>query len=178
MRIFLILLVMFFIKGCTQNVQNSPYNSERTPDGIMHQVAMQLKREKNLIPCGSGGGNGEMNKVRMLYLAFNYYKEMDIEEARTLLIEASNIFLKTINEDAGIQSHLVNYPFQPKNIEMTICFFKPNKKDVNFEKLNIISLRSGKIKYKINNPITKFLETILIETYEEAEEKVNKTKVI
>jgi hypothetical protein len=138
---------------------------------LKYKAAIQIKKEKNLQPCGSGGGGVE--KIRMLYLAFDYYKQIDVEEARELLIDAGNLFLKLINEDEQIRPYLQNYPFLPKNIEMAIFFKNPDGSEVDSGKLSILVLsKNEKLRYEINDPETNHLITIHSETYQEASEKL------
>lgn len=84
----------------------------------MYRVAVQLKKEKDLHPCGSGGGM--MDQIGMLALSFNYYKEIDIDTGRDLLMTTGKLLLNSVNEDERIRPYLENYPFLPKNIEIRI----------------------------------------------------------
>ncbi len=121
MRFFLFLIASIFITGCMQNSSVIDYISSpksQLANEISKQVALQLKKEQDLYPCGFGGGM--MNQIRMLALSFNYYKPINIEQGRELLMAAGSLFLKTINEDERIRPYLDTYPFQPKNIEIRI----------------------------------------------------------
>jgi hypothetical protein len=98
MRVILLFLLIF-ITGCDppRSVDNPHKSSERTLiNEVTNQTFIQLKMEKGLYPFGTGGGGG-VNQIRMLALSFRYYKEIEIEEARELLMAAGTLFLKNIN---------------------------------------------------------------------------------
>jgi hypothetical protein len=171
MRLVFNLLILVFTVSCTQN--NSKISYEPNPsleariNEISDQVAQQLKREFDLQPCGFGGGT--MNGVRMLALSFDYCKPMHLEQARKVLIEAGSLFLKAINDDEIIRPNLVNFPFEPKNIEIRIFFYPPKEIQIlSSEKLIVASLTEGVLRYKIDHPQNNSLLTICSETYDEA----------
>ena len=168
--LILLIVISFFQFSCTQN------NLEYTPKSqlaneISNRVALQLKKERDLYPCGFGGGM--MHQIRMLALSFNYYKPVEIEQARELLFSAGSLLLKTINENEQIRPYLDTYPFQPKNIEIRIFLKAADKFAIEDEKLCGISMLDGILEYEIHDPKTKKLTTIYSETYEEAMEKLN-----
>jgi hypothetical protein len=170
MRYLLFLVaIIFFLTSCSQNSLEDtciPNSKSQLANEISNRVALQLKKEQELYPCGFG--SGMMNQIRMLALSFNYYNPIDIEQARELLIAAGNLLLKTINENEQIRPYLDTYPFQPKNIEIRI-FLKPlGSFDIEGKKLCGISMLDGILEYEIHDPETKKLTTIYSETYEEA----------
>jgi hypothetical protein len=114
-----------------------------------------------------------MDKIRMLALSFNYNKQIEIEEARELLIYAGNIFIHTVNDDKRVHQYLLNYPFLPENIEIRIFLHKKNGSEFGGEKLSVISMNEGILKYKIVDPTTQLLTTIYSETFDEALVKIN-----
>jgi hypothetical protein len=171
--LFLVAIV-FSLVGCTQNsLENTyiPNAKSQLVNEISNRVALQLKKEQELYPCGFG--SGMMNQIRMLALSFNYYNPIDIEQARELLIAAGNLLLKTINANEQIRPYLDTYPFQPKNIEIRIFLMTSNGSSVDPEKLYIVTMTDNILRYKIEHPETKKLTTIYSETYEEAIEKLN-----
>jgi len=150
--------------GCTQNVSDKKM---ALANDLRKQVAAQLKTDKELYPCGSGGQM--MDEIKMLALSFNYYKDIDIPEARKLLVESVNTFTQTINNEKRIHPYLNNYPFTPKNIELRIFIYKKGTVDINPGHLSIVSIIGGNLRYKMNDPENKFsLITIHSESYEEA----------
>jgi hypothetical protein len=176
MRLCLFLIASIFIAGCMQNTSETDYPSSpksRLANEISKQVALQLKKEQDLYPCGFGGGM--MHQIRMLALSFNYYKPVNIEQGREMLMAAGSLFLKTINENDEIRPYLDTYPFLPKNIEIRIFLMSSDGSLVDPGKLYVISLIDDVLRYQIDHPETKKLTTIYSETYEEAAEKLNLT---
>lgn len=133
---------------------------------IRQKVALQLKKEKGLVPVGIG--SGMMDQIRMLALSFDYYKPVTIEEGRELLIAALNTFVDAVNAEERIHPYLQNYPFTPKNIEIRIFIFREGRKDLPFGELHCLSSINQKLEYETREPSPIFLRKILVETYEEA----------
>src|ERR1700722_17525785 len=119
MKPILFVFFLIFITGCVENTPENNYSPKsRLINEISIKAAMQLKREKNLRPCGFG--SEAMHQIHMLALSFDYYNQITVEEARDLIITSGNLFLKKINEDERIRPFLNNYPFLPENIEIRI----------------------------------------------------------
>ena len=172
MKPILFVFFLIFITGCVENTPENNYSPKsRLINEISIKAAMQLKREKNLRPCGFG--SEAMHQIHMLALSFDYYNQINIEEARDLIITAGNLFLKKINENEQIRPYLNKHPFLPKNIEIRIFLYKKNSSNLEIDDLKIISLTEGIIRYKVGAPKGKFFETILTETFDEATAKLN-----
>jgi hypothetical protein len=176
MKILFLLLSVIFISGCEKpslfDDYDYEYNKTRLANEITLKVAMQLKKEKSLHPCGIGGG--AMDKIRMLYLAFDYYQETEIEEARKLIIDAVDLFLNTVSEDERVRPYLVQFPFQLENIEMRIFFTNPNGSKIETpQKIWVVAFADAELRYQINDLSKNILESNYIETYAEAKEKLN-----
>ncbi len=162
---------LIFLVGCNfEPEEPRKPTKQETAIAVRNRTAHQLKVENNLIPCGSG--SQMMNQIEMLALAFDYFQPLDIDSARPLLITAADKFLKEINEDESIRPYLSNYPFEPKNIEIIMYLYQPNRTIVPDGDLTVIDLEQGKCRYKINGPDDRF-HTILEETYEDAVMKIN-----
>jgi hypothetical protein len=176
MRVILLFLLIF-ITGCDppRSVDNPHKSSERTLiNEVTNQTFIQLKMEKGLYPFGTGEGGG-VNQIRMLALSFRYYKEIEIEEARKLLMAAGTLFLKNINSNEQIRPYLKNDPFRPGNIDIAIFVQKPNGSEPDLDKLTLIEMTDGMLKYSIRSSETGRLTKVCKETYAEAEIKLGKT---
>jgi hypothetical protein len=119
-----LVIIAFLLAGCDISLPpdyqpdlKSHYASE-----ITNRFSVQLRDEMQLYPCGTGGGC--MDNIRMLALSCDYYKEIDIEEARQLLVQAGILFLKTANENEKARPYFANYPFGLKNIEIRFFIAK------------------------------------------------------
>jgi len=168
LRLLLILMLAIFIVGCQQKRPNWHQYSidEKLANEIMAKAAAQLKIEKSLCPCGSGGQM--MDEIKMLSLSFNYYKEIEIKEGRALLITAVDTLLSAINADPRIHPYLCNSPFEPKNIEIRIFLRNPDSSQMASGKLSAISALGAILEYQVNDPSTPLFKTIYKETYDEA----------
>ena len=176
MKFFFILGL--FICGCTQGIQQKYAVSEKEQiaDHVIHQVALTLKKEKGLQVIGTGGGM--MHEIHMLALSFEYNQLLDASEGRVLMTSAINTFLSAINTDEKIRPYLLNYPFEPDDIELRIFLTKPDRSQVPLGQLCLISSTQGVFHYKIHDPTTAHLVTAYEETYQEALDKlaVNSTE--
>jgi hypothetical protein len=172
MKMVLLLFIIIFTTSCVFNDPNTTYTpnlKEVLANQISKEVAIQLKKDKELYPCGFGGGTSD--KIRMLALSFNYYKEIEIKEARELLMTAGNLFVNKINDNERVRPYLKNYPFMLKNIELRIFLQNKNGSEFGADKLSAISMIEGILEYDIRSPDTHLFTTIYTETFEEAIEK-------
>jgi hypothetical protein len=162
--IFAVIVCSCEVKGPRQNYKNN--EKQKYANEIQHKVANQLKRDFGLIPFGSGARM--MYQIEMLHLAFQYAKPANIDCARSLIIAAVEEFIAAINADERIRLYLANYPFESKNIEVTIFFLEPNHKPVVDGKLCMVDAQGGFVTYKIDELATNRLKTIHRESFEEA----------
>lgn len=137
-------------------------------DELLLRTLVQLRDEYKLVPYGTGGGM--INEIHCLALSFLYYKELNIEEGRKLLITAAKIFLDNINNNEPIRKYLNHYPFQPRSIELRIFLRKPDRSKCDSDTLCIIAMIEGEIKYEVVHEDR--LITVYRESFEEAAEKV------
>lgn len=173
MRHCLFLLLIFLITGCTLEDLNpiyKPSEKKKLADEIRTKVTTKLKREKDLHPCGSGGGM--MHEIKMLALSFDYYKQIDIDEARELLIIAVNEFVDAINADEKIRPYLYHYPFEHRKVEIRIFIRNPDGSRVENGKLCVVSAIESILEYSTHDPDDRLLN-IHEETYEEALKKIS-----
>ncbi len=133
---------------------------------VRNHTILELRAKKNLVACGEG--SGMMGQIRMLAISFDYYNEVDIDQARDLLMTASTVFLRNINAKEKIRPLLQNYPFEAKNIEIRIFLLKPDGSKPNIGNLSVASMVKGSVAYKVISPETKRLEIIYKETFDEA----------
>lgn len=169
---YLGLLVILLLTGC--DVVDPTYTHCFDPKShyaneITNKVAVQLRDDMQLYPCGTGGGC--MYNIRMLALSCFYYQEIDIEEARKLLIQAGILFLKTANENEKARPYFANNPFGLKNIELRFFIQKKTGVEYSREKLSIISLIDGILCYQISPSLPELI-TIYEETFAEAAAKL------
>ncbi|MFA6118867.1 MAG: hypothetical protein WC688_03015 [Parachlamydiales bacterium] len=137
---------------------------------LLLKTTNQLEKEKQVKFSGFGGSSD--NGLTMLSLSFETDKDYDIPTGRELIVYCAEEFLKNINSDEKIRPYLQNYPFDSKNIKVSI--YPQNKNNLR-NKLEIISFSHGKIKY-YNYDENKNLKIIYEENYEDALNIVQKQK--
>jgi hypothetical protein len=167
------LIAAIFLCGCVENkldIDCKKNIKSRLVNEIGNRVFIRLKEDKNLHLCECGGRM--MDQITLLHLGFDYFKQINIEEARELLVKASVLFLKIINEDEQIRPFLKNFPFLSTNIEIRIFLHTSYNSQLDSKQLCVITLLNGYLHYKIHNPETSLLTTIYTETFEEAIEKL------
>jgi len=140
---------------------------------ITNRVAVQLRDDMQLYPCGTGGGC--LYNIRMLALSCNYHKEIEIGEARQLLVKAGILFLKTANEHEKARPFFANNPFGLKNIELRFFLQRKDGSEFGPDKLSCICLLDGKLTYDIMPTINRPFITVYEETFEEAANKLGIT---
>lgn len=175
MRFVFALLIIAFSFSCNK-YNYKPSSKELLADEILKSSAIKLRKEKDLRLIGTGGGM--MHEVRMLALSFKYYKPVDIEKGRELLVAATNTLADEVNANTEIRKYLKNYPFGPQNIEIRIFLQKPNGSDVDPEELSVIAMLEGNLDYEIDSPETKLFKRVYEETYEEALTKLNEKSAV
>jgi len=173
-RLFICMLLTVVVTACDgPNVEVKIFHSPDSllVDQISGEVFKQLLREKNLIPIECGGRM--MNQITLLHWGFDYRKEIDIPEARELLITVTDRFLQAFNENEHIRPYLATYPFTAENVEVRIFLQNPNGSLLRPGILHVVANIEGELDYLIENPETERLQTILMESYAEAKAKLN-----
>lgn len=107
--------------------------------------------------------------IEMLAMSFNYYQEIDLNSARSLIIYSVNEYLSDINNNKEIKPYLSNYPFTSKNIETRIFIYGPDRRKLPPEKIGYISSRDGILRYYTRSDDD---HPICTETYDEALGKI------
>ncbi len=173
MKIIVLLFAVLFIASCgsTRNESSTLPSKQILANRVRNKTIHDLKKEKELYACGAGARI--MNQIKVLSLSFNYYKEIDIEKSRELLLFAGNVFLNNINSDEQIRSYLNNYPATPENIGVIIFIKNPDGSLTEKNKFTAATMLDGIFCYYIRSPETGHLKMVYEETYEEAVSKAN-----
>ena len=174
MKMFLFcLLATLCICGCERYAPSDPNEKQKLINEVRQKAAKKIYKDLGLIPCGTGAQ--AMDQIKMLHLAFDYRKPVDIKTGRELLVAAVQIFAQEINANPEIRPYLDNYPFEPKNIRIWIFLKNPDGSNIEPEKLCVICATQGILEYENKNPETCRLTTIYKETYEEALQKIQES---
>ena len=174
MRRFLSLILLLLLSNCAENPaidSFKPSPKSKLVNEISNPIFKQLLLEKKLLPCDCGGRM--MDQITLLHWGFDCYREVGLNEARELLVAAANQFLAAFNADERIRPYLATYPFGPENVEIRIFIYAANGSLITKPNaLHVVACRSGRLDYMVRHPETDRLETILLETFEEAEAKL------
>src|SRR5690348_9149685 len=98
----LVLFMFVSVFGCSSFRDQIP-DYERIADKITNRTAEKLKKEKKIILIGIGGRM--MDDIQMMAMSFNYYQEVNLEQARELLIYAVNEYLSDINNNQDVRPY-------------------------------------------------------------------------
>ena len=167
---FFLFGVLATMLSCSSFTSQEP-DYEKIADKITVKTAKKLEEEKGLILIGIGGRM--MHDIQMMMMGFNYYHEVDIDNARHLLVDSVEEYLSAINASEEVRPYLHEYPFTAQNIEINIYFYKPDKHEVPLGKIMIAAAEKGKLIYYIDEPETYALKRICEEPYEDALKAVN-----
>ena len=170
MRYFFALL-MLIVVSFAFGYSFTPYKmseKQKIVNRLRKETAKKLQKKKNLVLAGTGGQM--MYDIEMLAMSFNYYQEVDLENARELIVYAMNEYLADINNSEKIRPYLSTYPFTSKNIDITIFFYGPDRYKLPPEKIGLVASHHGVIEYYTrldrDHPICE-------ESYDEALSKVD-----
>lgn len=173
MKFIIILLLLIIIASCDPPYNEYiPYlpNKQSQANEVRNQAFVQLQRDKELYPFGIG--SQMMNQIEMLGLYFQYYKEINIDEARELLMTAATVFLDVINKNEHIRPFLSCFPFKPNNIEIQIYLTNLDGSQMPPEKLCVATMTNGVLEYMANQAGTHRSLTIYTETFDQADSKL------
>jgi hypothetical protein len=140
----LVLFMFVSVFGCSFFRDQMP-NYEKMADKTTGRTAEKLKKEKRLILIGIGGRM--MDDIQMMAMSFNYYQEVNLEQARKLLIYVINEYISDINNDQDVRPYLHEYPFTSKNVEIRIFIYGPDRRKLPPEKIGYISSIDGVLEY-------------------------------
>ena len=156
---YLCLSFLVLLLSCSSEKHEEPQTYADMAMQIMHETALQLKKEKNLHACGNGGSM--LYCVKMMYLGFQVYEDYTFEQKRELIVYALETLLQNVNDNEKIRKDLCQYPFKIENLSIDLSF--RSSKDRNDPSAIIFIYASkGKITY-----VCSTKEGLLKETYEE-----------
>ena len=139
------------------------------------RAAKILDKEYGIHCCGSGCRTNEF--IEMIALSFQVEKELNLDEARKLIVSITNRYLEILNSDQVLRPLMVKYPFDQENIEVTLYFMDKSNQRIFYPKIGVATIYKGQFKFCTRdkaNPYT--YRDRIFETYSEALEKAGFTK--
>lgn len=116
-----------------------------------------------------GGGGGFMYNINKISTSFSIAHPIDRNEARKLIVEAVETYLKAINEDLDIRPFLINYPFTINNLKVVIFSTTAEGDNVYDPYISITRTWDNEIRYITDDPKDKWhYKTEYVEPYEMA----------
>jgi len=170
-----LLLMITLLASCQSSNNHRLSDREKLVNEISHSAAQKIKQKVDLYPFGSGGQIS--HGVEMLALSFKYYKPIEIEEGRELLIRAMNELISAVNEDERVHKYLNNFPFEERNVQVSIFISNPDGTDVEPGKLCVMGSIKGILDYSVKCPDRRYSKEIHTETFKEAVSKLKSQKV-
>ncbi len=116
----------------------------------------------------SGIGSAMPDKIHELDVDYTSSIYVNVEQARKLFIDNSQIFLNEINGDTILRPYLVEYPFTEKNIAFTLSFENERAQMYPPPYIAYVSIINSKIYYHFYLAEQEKLLNIHEETYQEA----------
>ncbi len=138
-----------------------------------------LQEEFNLF-CDGTGGSMHSNIVSSIYLSFYTDRRASVEEAKELLVRATEKFLEVINANENIRPYLAEFPFPPSRVNLSISFNIDNKCEYYADgTISRVSQFHNTIYYDIEEPLRspKNHDPFLTEPYPDALKIVQSSKL-
>lgn len=125
--------------------------------------------DDGLQPFGVGGHFFE--KINEFSLDYTAYKnEMDIEEARKILVHSAELLFCIVNEDEDVRPFLRYYPYTEKHFYLSLTFRDTKFDLIPLPNIGRVSLAKSEILYSNGGGLA--YELIFKEPYSDAYEKV------
>lgn len=161
-------LFLFFllIGGTLKANENSSETYVTYANDVIRSFAKVMKTEFGLQCCGSGGKMP--HDIEEFKVGFEINRRATIEEARMFEVQATERFLKIINENEKIRPFLREFPFKANRVAVSISFNKKDNNPYTDGSVSYMSLIKGKIYYSAQEPKNEKLYDIFEEPYEEA----------
>ncbi|OJU80237.1 MAG: hypothetical protein BGO10_01775 [Chlamydia sp. 32-24] len=144
-NIFLSFLIPFCVFGWLFKDSRSP--AIQAFDNVLIQSAKILEKKYNVSAMGSGG-SAPMDVISNFTLSFQKNAVLNKEECRKLLLAMGNDFLLLVNSNQEVKPFLYKYPFEPKDICVTLFFRDQKDNFVEYPYISVASYRLGDLTYK------------------------------
>ena len=161
----LLFLLLISLCSCQAQTEYESYLSR-----FINRYA-RIQKTKGLEQIGYGGALND--KIKKIHLYFFFKGQLNIDQARVLLVREVKNLLDIINSDENLQPYLLNYPFTPKNIKYTISLKNSDGSRVHFPYVSLLYLENNCVYYAYLNERDIFMpDKAHKETYQESLEKV------
>lgn len=152
------------------------YDYSKLVNAIINAHSPEIEKKYNLKVCGQGGALGyDVEGVNIDYFS---NKRLSIEEIRRMYIGIAESYIEKFNSNNNktIRPYLKNYPFNIKNLRVTIGFLNPQGHLWEDGSIAYICPGNGNELFYCNQPDGKVLKEIYCEKYQNALEIVKNEK--
>jgi len=140
-------LIMISLLSYFNFLNASDYEEKQLVGAVFSEVISNME-EKYHMQCFASGG-AMMDSIKSLKLSFDLYRPIQVDEAREILVDLTEIFLNAVNQKVKIHPYLANYPFLPENLNILICFSNLDGSIIVSPEISSISLVHGEVLYKV-----------------------------
>jgi hypothetical protein len=172
-RLKILFLFVFLTMGFKVfSEEEDSENYESFSNQVVNVFVRAMKNEFGLLCIGEGGSMP--HDIREISVQFNAYQRASIEEARELIVIATERFIQFINAHQKIRPYLREYPATQRTACISISFCKKNHHPYMDGSIALAFVVKNKIFYKKQDPaFQKYeLKDLYEEPYEEALEIV------
>lgn len=160
-----------FITICALMFSCSSRDNPRTQSyDLIHSYAKEMEKTHEWL-MWDRWVRCEGDLIKRMEIAFFDYQNIDIQQARILLVQGAQSFLEKINSSPKVQSHLSPKLFTYKEIDFHLSFFLPQGEFVHDDHIATVFLINGRSSYHVFKGSR--LQKIYDEPYEETLRIVN-----
>jgi hypothetical protein len=143
-------------------------SDKRVVHNAMKLTSDEVKQKYDLSFAGISeeGDKDNKDKYKVVGLFFNSKRYISKSEARNLIINITELFLKNLNTEQ-VRPYLTVFPFTEQNISMSIIVKVPTK-NWDYSQITFCGIRQGELYYTYYIPETKFGRRTEEETYADA----------
>jgi hypothetical protein len=115
-----------------------------------------------------GIGGSFYDHVRKLNLSFSVYQEVDITEARKMIVTGVEELLKDANANKKLIPYMIQHPFTYENLRFSISLLDPTtERHFPSGAIAHVSLQNGRVYYSITDETNQWLKDKYEESYPE-----------
>ncbi|MBM3192255.1 MAG: hypothetical protein FJZ63_06380 [Chlamydiae bacterium] len=158
-------LFMHFLSRVQASLPEKPIYCQHA-DNITNKFCADIAKKHKLFYYGGGGEF--LTQVDKITLDFISIKDLNITEARSLILDCMEDLLQRINNDTAIRPYLSHHPFTEKGLNLSIGLETKSGEMPPSKKIAHIVATNGFIHYNSYDHRKQTFNTIHKETYQEA----------
>lgn len=167
LTLFLTTMLLIILASCGPGLSDSDYAYME-----LNAKAAKVLEKKYHLECVGSGAGGDPATIERISLTFYARGEVNINQARNLLITVVKEYIEIINTNKKFRPFMKNYPFTPENIDLVIFFTKKDGRDSYHPNIEVASSTRGNVDLKTYEEGKNGPKEWTEESYEEALEKV------